>query len=293
MSALEPLWEEVKPAFEVLGEYVSEFFGMFATGADSSADSLETWAYWGDVIGRTLGDLLHLVISPLIVGVKLLAAAFTFLVNVWSDPGAAFDSLLSSLSGIWKYLTDLPGLGAGFKLLGDGVMTYLVNPIMAALDALGKLTAMLTDDVTFSEAGQAYQDKGKRMLATRSYIDKPAPALSNGGIVVGGRGGGVDDVLAMLSKGEIVVPPATSARLSEMATNPITSYPMLGQAQIDAVSSNRLPGDNRVVDLLSTMLGVMKDQLGVAKSGTSVNVTAPATRGGGSSLSRGVAEGNY
>lgn len=216
-----------------------------------------------------------------------LGQVFEFWGEIWDalvpKLAAGFEWVMEKAAAFWAFLTGLPAtLGAAFS----GVHTIITDAFGSAIDWV---TAKFTGLFSW------FSDKWEGFKGLFGGSDTPAPGagltgMARGGFVTGGSGHQIDDVLALLAKGEMVVPAATTARLSEQATNPISSYPMMNRDAVNRVSTPGMSGDSRAVEVLDAILVVMKSQLEATRSNASVN--SYPSRAGGSALGRKMATGD-
>lgn len=258
-----------------VGEVLAKLLSGDLTGASETFDAMLA-GMW-----ETLKNMLGL------------DKVFAFWGEVFSDVGViiggVWDTVLAKATEFGSYILGTPGrVIDAFAMVG----TFIANAMGLAVDAVAaKFTAMI----------DWAKDKWDGVKAFFGFEDTPAPAIlagvvdavpafASGGLVTGGRGG-VDDVLALLSRGEMVVPAATTAKLSAEASNPLVSYPMLSRASIDTVSTPGMSGDNRVVEILDAILATMKDQVAATRANVPIPGSTPSR--GGSPLGRSMATGGF
>ncbi len=194
---------------------------------------------------------------------------------------AAVDSMQNTVSGLFKSFADLPKQAVKSyektsKELQKRIkpLTQKVNVVFtpksertfsaaiskAISKSLSKVTVRLSASKPLSRT-VGYDTSKSLQAAYREMVQPPdmrggfqgIPKFAEGGEVTDGKGKGIDDVLALLSKGEIVLPSDIAEKLKIMASAAFDS----GGAMASSEAMENLTG---LVSDLTRELGKLKNQ---------------------------------
>lgn len=312
LEGMRPVTDTLAPAFEAFGAVVkwltdtvlfalNYWIDKFSNGSGATEKSLEGCTSAGISFGKAIAWVMKVALLPITGTIKLI----TYLIEQWPAIWAGIGTVWGTVTGaiadgvlwLWGKFTDFMGFLAELPAKLGEVFALVPTIIQDAFgSAIDWVTAKFTD--LFGWFGKKWESfkgligLGAAVPAAPTDLtggNFKGPGMASGGFVTGGSGHKIDDVLAMLAKGEMVVPAATTARLSEQATNPIASYPMMNRDAVNSVSTPGMSGDSRAVEVLDAILVVMKSQLEATRSNASVS-SYPG-RAGGSALGRKMATG--
>lgn len=298
MRAMEPLWTTLEPVLSDISAgvgHVVRWLGLLFKGSNATADGLSNAADNGRVLGNILATVVKFALTPFVIGLQLFHGVASALGALLAgDFSGALDLMGGAVQRAWEWVYKLLGVDVSGSTFSESF-----DKMTAKWDSWVGDSAFVkwlsdwwgnanTVDIT---SGMNDTQKEKYRLADEMQARRRATGMSTGGIVTGGSGHNIDDVLAMLAKGEMVVPAKTTARLSEQARNPIANYPMPDVGSLRD-SASGMTKDNRAVELLDAMLAVMKDQLTATRANAPSGDPSRPTRGS-SALGRDIAHGRY